>query len=751
MIKINIGEQIKFKCVPVTERFYSEDSSYGVFVFHTKDDIPKYDDVPENTFDSDLYAKNTKMSVLAGNMQQLYLGVEYEVTATLEYNAKYKSYQYKPKIVTATKPKSEQQQKCFLKSIVSEKQAETILEHYPNIVQDIVEGNDNVDVSILKGIGDKTYAKIKEKVLDNYVISDILVLLQPLGVTFSKIKKLISNEPNPTLLKEKLISNPYIMLEIKGFGFKTVDQLALKLNPEIKVSSKRTYAFINYYFTDMGNNQGHTWTTVDSLECAIRDNINECMETFHKIIDSEKEIEKVLHFECDKVGLLRYYENERNIFGILTSLQSYKSLKISEKDINDGILQSEKDQGFPLTEEQRQLVIKSMNYNVVIVTGSAGTGKTSVSRAILNVYKKANYSISCCALSAMAAQRIIEATGFQASTIHRLLGYNSTGFIYNYENPLDCDVLFVDECSMINAYIFYAVVCAVKEGKKIILCGDNKQLPPIGYGNVFNDLLHKSEEFTVLRLTKVLRQAEDSGILMDANKIRKGIYPIGQPELKIINGKLKDMIYMFRDTREGMTRIAINTYMKSIQEDGINNVAIIVPRRKNCENSTDEINKKIVDLVCNKMEKSVKFGNKTFYVGSKVTQMDNNYDKNVFNGEIGYITKIEEVTDENEKNVYITVKYTMNNETKYVVYQRKELDQIDFAYALTVHKTQGQSIKTVIIIIDMTHYTLLDTCLLYTAITRAKKRCLLLAEPKAFKMCMENNKSKTRNTWLSIM
>lgn len=751
MIKINIGDVVKFKCVPVTERFYSEDSSYGVFVFHTKDDIPKYDDVPENTFDSDLYAKNTKMSVLAGNMQQLYLGVEYEVTATLEYNAKYKSYQYKPKIVTATKPKSEQQQKCFLKSVVSEKQAETLLEHYPNIVQDIVAGNDNVDVSILKGIGDKTYAKIKEKVLDNYVISDILVLLQPLGVTFSKIKKLISNEPNPSLLKEKLINNPYIMLEIKGFGFKTVDQLALKLNPEIKVSSKRTYAFINYFFSDMGNNQGHTWTTVDNLECAIRDNINECMETFHKIIDSEREIEKVLHFEGDKVGLLRYYENEKSIFDILNSLQSYKSLKISKKDIDDGILQSEKEQGFPLTEEQRELVIKSMNYNVVIVTGSAGTGKTSVSRAILNVYKKANYSISCCALSAMAAQRIIEATGFQASTIHRLLGYNSTGFIFNYENPLDCDVLFVDECSMINAYIFYSVVCAVKEGKKIVLCGDNKQLPPIGYGNVFNDLLHKSEEFTVLRLTKVLRQAEDSGILMDANKIRKGIYPIGQPELKIINSKLKDMIYMFRDTREGMTRIAINTYMKSIQEDGMDNVAIIVPRRKNCENSTDEINKKIVDLVCNKMEKSVRFGNKTFYVGSKVTQMDNNYDKNVFNGEIGYITKIEEVTDENEKNIYITVKYSMNNETKYVVYQRKELDQIDFAYALTVHKTQGQSIKTVIIIIDMTHYTLLDTCLLYTAITRAKKRCLLLSEPKAFKMCMENNKSKTRNTWLSIM
>ena len=751
MIKINIGEQVKFKCVPVTERFYSEDSSYGVFVFHTKDNIPKYDDVPENTFDSELYAKNNKMSVLAGNMQQLYLGVEYEVTATLEYNAKYKSYQYKPKIVTATKPKSEQQQKYFLKSVVSEKQAETILEHYPNIVQEIMAGTDNVDVSILKGIGDKTYAKIKEKVLDNYVISDILVLLQPLGVTFSKIKKLLANEPNPSLLKEKLLDNPYIMLEIKGFGFKTVDQLALKLNPDIKVSSKRTYAFINYFFKDMGNNQGHTWTTVDILENAIRDNINECIDMFYKIIDLERHSERTLHFDGNKVGLLQYYLNEKNIFDILKSLQTYKPLKVLNEDIEKGICKSEEDQGFLLTDEQKRLVKESVNKNVVIITGSAGTGKTSVSRAILNVYKKANYSISCCALSAMAAQRITEATGFHASTIHRLLGYNAKGFVFDHENPLDCDVLFVDECSMINAYIFYAVICAVQEGKKVILCGDNKQLPPIGYGNIFSDLLQKPEEFTVLRLTKVLRQAEDSGILMDANKIRKGIYPIGQPELKIVNGKLKDMTYMFRDTREGMTRIAINTYMKSIQEDGMDNVAIIVPRRKNCENSTDEINKKIVDLVCNKMEKSVKFGDKTYYVGSKVTQMDNNYDKNVFNGEIGYITKIEEVTDENEKNIYITVKYTMNNETKYVVYQRKELDQIDFAYALTVHKTQGQSIKTVIVIVDMTHYTLLDTCLLYTAITRAKKRCLLLAEPKAFKMCMENNKSKTRNTWLSIM
>ena len=186
--------------------------------------------------------------MLVGNMQQLYLGSEYEVIATLDYNAKYKSYQYKPKIITSVAPKSADQQRMFLSSILTEKQTNTLLEQYPNIVQEIINGTDNVDIKVLKGIGEYTYQSIKEKVLDNYVISDILILLQPLGVKYPTIKRLLMGEPNPALLKEKLLDNPYIMLDIRGFGFKTVDALALKLNPEIKVSAKRTYAFIKYYF-----------------------------------------------------------------------------------------------------------------------------------------------------------------------------------------------------------------------------------------------------------------------------------------------------------------------------------------------------------------------------------------------------------------------------------------------------------------------------------------------------------------------
>ena len=749
MLKI-IKEEIKFKCIPVTERYYNTDSTFGVFVFHTEDNIPEYDKVPnDDFFEAD--NKNLKMSILAGNMQQLYIGSEYEVIAILEYNAKYKSYQYKPKSIISVVPKTAEQQKQFLMSITTERRANALLEKYPNIVQEVIENKDNVDLSLLKGIGKKTYAIIKEKILDNYVISDILTLLQPLGITYNKIKKLISSEPNPILLKQKLIDNPYLMLQIKGFGFKTVDQLALKLNPDIKISSKRTYAFINYYLKEVGNNQGHTWVFENNLESAIRDNIPECIDVYENIKNNEKNKEVILYFSNNKVGLLDYYENEMAIHETLKEIKRFPVLKISEENIKVGIEKSEKEQGFTLTKEQNEIVKNCINSNVVIITGSAGTGKSSISRAILNIYKEANYSISCCALSAMAAQRIIEATGFPASTIHRLLGFNINGFLHDHNNPIQSDVILIDECSMINVGIFKALIIAVKEGAKVIMCGDDKQLPPIGYGNVFSDLLKKSKDFDIFRLTKVLRQAEKSGILMDANKIRSSKFPIRQPELKIINGELQDMTYMFRDSREALNNIAIKTYIRAVEQDGVDNVVIISPRRNNCENSTSEINKKIVDIISDKNKKYIKYGDKNFYVGSKVMQVENNYDKNVFNGEIGYIVNIEDKIVNEEKNTYITVEYKQDKAIKTVEYKRNEIEQLDLAYAITTHKSQGSGYKNVIIIIDMTHYTLLDTCMLYTAITRAKKRCLLLSEPNAFKMCMQNNKSRNRQTWLSLM
>jgi exodeoxyribonuclease V alpha subunit len=747
-----MAEQLKFKIVPQLERFYSDDSSYGVYVFHTMDDIPEYDLVPDNPFDSNTN-DNLKMSILAGNMQHLFIGSEYEITAVMEYNSKYKSYQYKPiGAITAIAPRSEDQQRKFLSSLITSKQCDILMETYPNIVNDIIDGTDNVDLSLLHGIGEYTYNNIKEKVLENYIISDILVLLQPLGVSFKMIKKLLMDEPNPALLKEKLLDNPYIMTRIRGLGFKTVDQLALKLNPDLRVSAKRTYAFLSYYFEEMGNNQGHTWININALENTIVDNINECLDVYKSIIEEEKEHERILHFDGDKVGLARYYQLEVNIYDVLKELNTFKKLSVTDEDIENGIQEAENEQGFPLTDEQKDTVIKSLNDNVVVIAGKAGTGKSTISRALLKIYSKANYSISTCALSAKAAQRIIEATGYQSSTIHRLLGVSPKGgFEHNHSNPLPCDVLLVDECSMINSSIYYSLVSAIREGKKIIMCGDNRQLPPIGYGNIFSDLLLKTDVISVHHLTKVLRQAEKSGILSDANKIREGISPITQPELKIVTGELQDMTYMFRDNREGLQNIAVNTYLKAIEQDGMDEVVIITPRRNNCLNSAEEINIKLSDLLLHDKNVKMRLGKKDYLIGSKVTQTENNYEKNVFNGEVGYITSIKEVQQGKEKKIVFTVDYTMNDNIKTIEYSRNELDQLDLAYCATCHRLQGSGYKTVIIIIDMTHYTLLDTCLLYTAITRAKKRCLLLAEPKAYQMCIETNKSQSRQTWLKYL
>lgn len=744
-------EEIKFKCVPVQERYYSESSSYGVYVFHTNEQIPERDIVPKNPFEADFEPTETYMSLLTGTMQQLYIGSEYEVTATLEFNKKYKTYQYKPRTIISVEPKTEEQQRAFLSSIVTAKQADTLLSVYPDIVDDIIKGKDNVDLSLLKGIGEYTYNSIKEKVLDNYVISDILALLQPLGVKYPTIKRLLSNESNPVLLKQKLIDNPYIMLDFRGFGFKTVDGLAMKINPNIRVTDKRTYAFIKYYLGELGNNSGHTWTNCNTLEDAVRDNIPECLDIYKKVIEDEKRSDfGILYFDDNKVGLKKYYETEMEVFDMLKSIQEFPPLVLKEEHIDNGIKNTIKEQGFELTEEQELAVRNGLRSNVTIITGSAGTGKTTISRALLNIYKEANYSIACCALSAKAAQRITEATGFTASTIHRLLGFNpASGFGHNHKNPLNTDVILVDECSMINSSIYHAIVSAVKEGAKIIMCGDNKQLPPIGYGNIFSDLLLMDDEFEMSRLTKVLRQAEKSGILSDANKIRNGQFPIAQPELKIVTGELQDMTYMFRDNRSNLRSIAIKSFLKAVEQDGLDEVALVVPRRENCENSALELNLEISSLLLNRTGKCVQYGQRKYYVGSKVIQTDNNYEKNVFNGEVGYVKKIEDTFRDKEKTAEITVEYKMNDQTKKITYIQSELSQIDLAYAYTCHRVQGNGYKTVIVILDMTHYTLLDTCMLYTAITRAKKRCLLLSEPSAFKRCLQTSLNR-RNTWLLL-
>lgn len=748
-------EIYKFTAIITYEQYYSDDTTWGVFGFSTKDDIPFFTK-PTKTFDpfgDNNSANDTddkKMSKLVGKMQHLVVGGEYVVKAKYKKDKKYGD-QYTPIAIYAIIPQSRETQLLFLKSMIPEWMADNLINAYPNVVNDVANGTlKTIDYSLVKGVREITWNKIKEKIINNYLISDIISMLKPIGVTYAMIKKLLSEEPNPVLLKQELEKNPYIMTKIDGIGFRKCDDLALKLKPELIDSTQRLVAFIQYYFKDLGESKGHTWCSEKILRAAISNNIYECCNKVDWLLENND----FLHIDNGRIGLKYYYDIEMQIYHLILNKSKIETtINISDEAIDKAIKHAEEEQGFDYVVEQLDTIHKSLHRTVSLITGKAGTGKTSIMRAIVKAYMENNYMMTASALSAMAAQRITEATEFPAMTIHRTLGCQGLNdFTYNKDNHLITDVAFLDEGSMVNASLFLHWLEAIGDNTRIIISGDHKQLPPIGFGNVFSDLIEMFDESVVSKLIKPMRQAEKSGILVDANKIRENINPISEKlQPRIIHGELQDMYYMFRTNRQSLFNIAVKTFIKSVESDGIDNVVIAVPRRKDCLNSTNEINKVIQNELLGDVLESIEGFDTTFKLGAKVMQTVNDYDKNVFNGEIGYVTKISERYDGKKKEDYCEVTYTdIFGKDKIIEYTKKELAALDLAYAMTVHKLQGAGRKTVIGIIDNTHHQLLDNCMLYTLLTRAKKRCLLLAEPEAFLQCIRTSHNN-RNTWMMLM
>ena len=746
-------EIYKFTAIITYEQYYSDDSTWGVFGFSTTDDIPFFTK-PTKAFDpfgdnKTPDEENKKMSKLAGKMQHLVVGGEYVVKAKYKKDKKYGD-QYVPIAIYAIIPQSRETQLLFLKSMIPEWMADNLINAYPNVVNDVANGTlKTIDYSLVKGVREITWNKIKEKIINNYLISDIISMLKPIGVTYAMIKKLLSEEPNPVLLKQELEKNPYLMTKIDGIGFKKCDDLALKLKPELIDSTQRLVAFVQYYFKDLGESKGHTWCSEKILRSAISNNVYECCNKVDWLLENNE----FLHINNGRIGLKYYYDIEMQIYHlILNKSKLNTTINISDEAIDKAIKHAEEEQGFDYVVEQLDTIHKSLHRTVSLITGKAGTGKTSIMRAIVKAYMENNYMMTASALSAMAAQRITEATEFPAMTIHRTLGCQGLNeFTYNKDNHMITDVAFLDEGSMVNASLFLHWLEAIGDNTRIIISGDHKQLPPIGFGNVFSDLIEMFDDSVVSKLVKPMRQAEKSGILVDANKIRENINPISEKlQPRIIHGELQDMYYMFRTNRQSLFNIAVKTFIKSVESDGIDNVVIAVPRRKDCLNSTTEINKIIQNELLGDVLQSIDGFDTTFKLGAKVMQTVNDYDKNVFNGEIGYVTKISERYDGKKKEEYCEVTYTdIFGKDKIIEYTKKELAALDLAYAMTVHKLQGAGRKTVIGIIDNTHHQLLDNCMLYTLLTRAKKRCLLLAEPEAFLQCIRTSHNN-RNTWMML-
>lgn len=719
-------EIYNFKATIINEIFYNHDSHWGVFSFTTTDEIPHVSNKKAiNQFDSLFQTKNPE-GILAGQVQHLDMGIQYEIRAELKKTDRY-GWQYIPLQVSLRKPTTEEEQEIFLQAICSKRDAKKIIEIYPNFITDVINGK----VEFTVGVKDTKMKEIINNIQENYILSDIFVLLTPLGITYNMISKITSDIKNPALLKEVLYTNPYILTRINGLGFKKIDQLALKLNPGLKSSEFRARAMITYTLKEASFGEGHTLLPLSDIKAKLNELVPESRPYFQKIFVDEKEIPEDYYISNGLIGLYSHYIAESNIYERIITLQKNK-LKI-KLDPDEAIKLAENKLKINFTSEQKNSIIASLETNFVVITGAAGTGKSTVVTGVLELYK--GKKIGICALAAKAAQRVREITGHHSETIHKMLGWEGNAFKHNRFNPLPYSVVIVDEASMINLGLFRSLLNAIKDTSKIIIVFDHAQLPPIGAGNVATDILELSE-IGINKLSKIHRQAEKSGILLDANKIRRAVDPITKTA-NTTTGELQDMHYRFIDNRQDLQSYIIGAFFKAVENTSIDDTVIIVPRKKSVLNSTEMINKKIQDTLFDEYVPHMKSGQKIYYEGDKVIQRVNNYDKNVVNGEIGYITMV--------SNTYLEITYY---EKKVIKYDKKSLSEIDLAYALTVHSYQGSQSNTVIVGIDFTHYILLDNCLLYTAITRAAKQCLIVAEKKAFKFAVRNNKNRARRTFL---
>lgn len=690
---MSVGEIYKLTVVPSYAR-YTKDN-FGIYEFYTEEKGFPY--LSEQIKDNDIWdfsdgnENKTKIvytGIMLGVSQTLDLGLPYKLTAKLEFSDKFKSYQYKIVNISPIKPQSSVENKRFLYTILTEKQTNTLLDSYPNIIDEVINNHDfTPDYTRLSGIKEKSFKKIRQKILDTYLISDLLIMLQPLGVTYNMILKLLDGEQNGYLLKQQLEENPYELTRLHGVGFQSIDKFAIKLKPELLKSKQRVIACIKYLLKDIGNSEGHSWIEIDKLTQLVKNLVPECRDIYKEIINMCRQEcldnkPSFLYADQTRVGLFSNYSIEKSISKKLWDLQNSDNLYI-DVDYDEAIIKTNMQNGFELTKEQCEAVKSVIDNNITIITGNAGTGKTSIIKAIINLYS--HYDIALTALSAKAARRMSEVTGANAMTIHRLLEYDAKGFKKNCVNPLYQKLIIIDEASMINSNLFLSLLDAISNGSKVVIVFDFAQLSPIGVGNVASDLL--VSELPLYKFTKIHRQAEKSGILVDANKIRIGESPITEFDENIISGELEDMIYYFReqsnnnDTYEQLNNLALKVFKELLDRKiDIDDISVIVPRKQSVMNSVNYFNKKMQDIVIKDKVPYLEFSNKQFKLGAKVIQKVNDYSKDVVNGEIGYITEILKPNKDNSYDFIIDF-----GDGKVIKYKRNELEQIDLAYAITAH------------------------------------------------------------------
>ncbi|MGL4738812.1 MAG: SF1B family DNA helicase RecD2 [Cellulosilyticaceae bacterium] len=642
---------------------------------------------------------------------------------------------------------------------IGPKTAKKIVKHFGLDTFRIIE-EEPIVLSQIQGISQKKAIEISEVFHAQHELRKAMMTLQDYGITPTYAIKIYKQYKDKTI--EIIKSNPYrLAQDIFGIGFKKADEIAAQIGISAE-DPQRIRTGILYLLNNYASN-GNTYMPRDILVQQGK----ELLHVAEPLIENallELSIQKAViiksYNEVPCVFLSYLYYSEQGIARALIDLSSmYDKEPMANMDVE--IAKTELELGIQLVDEQREAVRSVLINGVTVVTGGPGTGKTTTINAILHMLEKAGEEVLLAAPTGRAAKRMSEATGREAQTIHRLLEINymkedtsKQMFGRNEENPLDADVVIVDEMSMVDVNLMNALLRAVVVGQKVILIGDADQLPSVGAGNVLKDII-RSERIHVVRLTQIFRQASQSAIVMNAHRINKGEYPE-------CNEKGTDFFFMNRSMQEEVKNTIIELIMTRIPKfqkvDRIKDMQVLAPMRKGVL-GVNELNKSLqAALNPESIQKPEKEYRGTIYrTGDKVMQIKNNYNTpwkvysdthmpleegvGVFNGDCGLITHVD-VTRE-----LITVTF---DDMKTVEYEFSQLDELELAYAVTIHKSQGSEYPVVIIPIHSGPPMLLSRNLLYTAVTRAKKMVVIVGLQDTTKRMVDNNREVERYSSLAI-
>lgn len=589
------------------------------------------------------------------------------------------------------------------------------------------------------GIGKKTAEKISTSYLEQSELTEIMVWLENHGISNTYAGKIFAKYGSFAIdIMEKDIYR--LFQDIEGIGFLTADKLAFNLGIQ-REDKRRIISGIDYALMQLCNN-GHCcipeMALVNKTAKILQVNNQIIFTILKERIDNGSLNTEIVGGETLIYPPYLYYAEKKVATRLLQLQQATEPL--SEDNLSLFIKVWEKDNQIQLAQKQKEAIKACLHHGVLVLTGGPGTGKTTVIKGILSILKAQGLKIRLAAPTGRAAKRLSETTGQKALTIHRLLEANNLaqddnlqlGFSKDIDDQLDADVIILDEVSMVDIVLMHHFLNAVPDGCRIILVGDTDQLPAVGPGSVLKDII-RSQKIPAIRLDEIFRQAQTSMIIQNAHIINAGRLPD-------LRKQYSDFVFYELNDDTSITQKILDLCTKDLPHEGfdvLKDVQVLSPmHRFLC--GVENLNLMLQEqLNPKKNQDELKYSSQIFRVGDKVMHIRNNYQKNVFNGDIGFIQDIN-----NEK---LTVDYFDH----IVTYEKNELNELTLAYASSVHKSQGSEYKVVIIPLSTSHYIMLQRNLLYTAITRAKQKVIIIGSKKALMTAIQSNRTQKRYTLLA--